>query len=106
MPSSAQLRVCVIGAGPSGCSALYNFAQLEKSGREIPEVVCFEKQEDWGGMWNFEWRTGVDKYGEPVHGSMYRYIDITKQSCDCEPKDDGIPLRNWIFVTADMNGIS
>ena len=45
-----------------------------KKAKKIPEVVCFEKQEDWGGLWNYTWRTGLDEYGEPVHGSMYRYL--------------------------------
>ena len=40
----------------------------------IPEVVCFEKQSDWGGLWNYSWRTGLDDHGEPVHNSMYRYL--------------------------------
>ena len=26
------------------------------------------------GLWNYTWRTGLDEYGEPVHGSMYRYL--------------------------------
>ena len=51
-------RVCVIGAGPSGMSALYQFKQLEMKGQEIPEIVCFEKQSDWGGLWKYSWRTG------------------------------------------------
>ena len=25
-------------------------------------------------MWNYTWRTGLDRNGEPVHGSMYRYL--------------------------------
>jgi cation diffusion facilitator CzcD-associated flavoprotein CzcO len=25
-------------------------------------------------MWNYTWRKGLDKNGEPVHGSMYRYL--------------------------------
>lgn len=25
-------------------------------------------------MWNYTWRTGIDENGEPVHGSMYRYL--------------------------------
>ena len=25
-------------------------------------------------MWNYTWRTGLDEHGEPVHGSMYRYL--------------------------------
>ena len=51
-------RVCVIGAGPSGMSALYQFKQLEMKGQEIPEIVCFDKQSDWGGLWKYSWRTG------------------------------------------------
>src|SRR4029077_12442222 len=35
---------------------------------------CFEQQSDWGGLWNYTWRTGLDEHGDPVHGSMYRYL--------------------------------
>ncbi len=68
------LRIAIIGAGPSGLAQLRAFESAERQGIEIPEVVCFEKQEDWGGMWNYTWRTGLDEYGEPVHASMYRYL--------------------------------
>jgi len=67
-------RVAVIGAGPSGTAALRAFQSSAKKGEAIPEVVCFEKQADWGGQWNYSWRTGLDEYGEPVHSSMYRYL--------------------------------
>ncbi len=67
-------RVAVIGAGPSGLAQLRAFATARDKGEEIPEIVCFEKQDDWGGLWKYTWRTGVDEYGEPVHGSMYRYL--------------------------------
>ena len=67
-------RVAIIGAGPSGLAQLRAFASAEAEGAEIPELVCFEKQDDWGGLWNYTWRTGVDEYGESVHGSMYRYL--------------------------------
>ena len=50
------------------------FKSAEKKGEEVPEIICFEKQEDWGGLWNYTWRTGVGKYGEPTHGSMYKYL--------------------------------
>ena len=59
MAPAGKPRVCVIGAGPSGCSTLFNFVELEKSGVEIPEIVCYEKQDDWGGLWNYSWRTGI-----------------------------------------------
>ncbi|MGO8504101.1 NAD(P)-binding domain-containing protein [Rhizobium leguminosarum] len=67
-------RVAVIGAGPSGLAQLRAFQSAAQKGAEIPEIVCFEKQSDWGGLWNYTWRTGLDEYGEPVHGSMYRYL--------------------------------
>jgi len=67
-------RVCVIGAGPSGLSVLCWFSKMKRDGKEIPEVVCYEKQSNWGGLWNYTWRTGMDQHGEPVHGSMYRYL--------------------------------
>jgi len=50
------------------------FQSAARKGAKIPEVVCFEKQDDWGGLWNYTWRTGLDEHGEPVHGSMYRYL--------------------------------
>ncbi|XP_046654592.1 senecionine N-oxygenase-like isoform X2 [Daphnia pulicaria] len=74
MDHPATARIAIIGAGPSGLSQMRAFALLESSGQKIPEIVCFEKQNDWGGMWNYTWRTGFDKYGEPVHGSMYRHL--------------------------------
>ncbi|WP_239464020.1 NAD(P)-binding domain-containing protein [Glutamicibacter protophormiae] len=50
------------------------FESARKAGRSVPEIVCYEKQDDWGGQWNFSWRTGIDKYGEAVHSSMYRNL--------------------------------
>ncbi len=67
-------RIAVIGAGPSGLAQLRAFQSAKAKGAEIPEIVCFEKQENWGGLWNYNWRTGLDEYGEPVHNSMYRYL--------------------------------
>lgn len=67
-------RIAVLGAGPSGLAQLRAFQAAQAAGAEIPEVVCFEKQSNWGGLWNYTWRTGLDEYGEPVHGSMYRYL--------------------------------
>lgn len=67
-------RIAVIGAGPSGLAQLRAFQSAQAKGEEIPEIVCFEKQENWGGLWNYTWRTGLDEFGEPVHCSMYRYL--------------------------------
>ncbi len=67
-------RIGIIGAGPSGLAQLRAFEAAKNNGEKVPEIVCFEKQSNWGGMWNFTWRTGVGKYGEPLHGSMYKYL--------------------------------
>ena len=67
-------RVAIIGAGPSGLAQLRAFQSAKQNGEDIPEVVCFEKQSNWGGLWNYTWRTGLDEHGEPVHCSMYRYL--------------------------------
>ncbi|XP_060586115.1 trimethylamine monooxygenase-like [Ruditapes philippinarum] len=67
---NTKKRICVIGAGPSGMSTLYHFANKMGSGSDI-ELVCYEKQNDWGGLWNYSWRTGTDEYGELCHNGMY-----------------------------------
>ncbi len=67
-------RTAVIGAGPCGLAALHAFELARLDGADVGEVVCFEKQSDWGGLWNYTWRTGLDSHGDPVHGSMYRYL--------------------------------
>ena len=67
-------RIAIIGAGPSGLAQLRAFQSAKEKGAEIPEIVCFESQDEWGGLWNYTWRTGMDEYGEPVHCSMYRYL--------------------------------
>ncbi len=69
-----KTRVAIIGAGPSGLAQLRAFQSAAAKGEDIPEVVCFEKQDNWGGLWNYTWRTGLDENGEPVHCSMYRYL--------------------------------
>lgn len=67
-------RICIIGAGPSGLAQLRAFQSAAEKGAEIPGIVCYEKQSNWGGLWNYTWRTGVDEHCNPCHGSMYRYL--------------------------------
>jgi len=67
-------KVAIIGTGPCGLSMLRAFEQAESKGEKIPEIVAFDKQSDWGGLWNYSWRTGSDEYGDPIPNSMYRYL--------------------------------
>ncbi|CAF3594950.1 unnamed protein product [Rotaria socialis] len=65
------MRIAICGAGPSGLSQLHAFECVRQNGDPIPDIVCFEKQSDLGGQWNYSWRTGLNEYSEPVHSSMY-----------------------------------
>ncbi len=67
-------KIAIIGAGPCGLAQLRAFKSAEEIGTDVPEIVCFEKQENWGGLWNYSWRTGLDRHGEIAHSSMYRYL--------------------------------
>ena len=67
-------RICIIGAGPSGLAQLRAFQSAAEKGADIPDIVCYEKQPDWGGLWRYSWRTGVDEHCNPCHASMYRYL--------------------------------
>ena len=49
-------RVAIIGAGPSGISALRAFSTARDNGEDVPEITCLERQSDWGGQWKFTWR--------------------------------------------------
>ena len=42
-------RIALIGAGPSGIAVMRAFQSAAQKGEDIPEIVCFEKQDDWGG---------------------------------------------------------
>ena len=64
MNPQLPFRVAIIGAGPAGLALMRAFSLAEDSGVQIPEIVCFEKQNDWGGMWNLTWKTGLDQNGE------------------------------------------
>ena len=65
------VRVCIIGGGPCGMLTLCFYNRLKAEGAPV-SVTCYEKQEKPGGLWNFTWRTGVDKYGEPLQNGQYR----------------------------------
>lgn len=68
-------KIAILGAGPSGLAQLRAHEAARKAGvKDLPEIICYEKQNAIGGMWNYNWRTGLDRNGEPVHGSMYRYL--------------------------------
>ena len=65
-----KLRIAIIGAGPCGLAQLLALKKAEEEQRV--ELVCFERQSDWGGLWLYSSMVGLDAYGEPIHSSMYQ----------------------------------
>ena len=55
----SKAKVCLIGAGPSGMSVMFHMNRLAQQGLQVPEIKCYEKQSNWGGLWNYSWRTGT-----------------------------------------------
>lgn len=77
--SENTLVVGVIGAGPSGLSVLNAFnkelERLQASKEDVNfKVVCFDKQSQPGGLWNYSWQSSTDENGIAVHNSMYRHL--------------------------------
>ncbi|XP_076659167.1 senecionine N-oxygenase [Halictus rubicundus] len=64
------MKIAVIGAGSAGLAALRHCT----SGTFDCEVVCYEKTEQVGGTWVYRDETGLDKYGLPIHTSMYNNL--------------------------------
>ncbi|XP_078048296.1 senecionine N-oxygenase [Augochlora pura] len=64
------MKIAVIGAGSAGLAALRHCT----SGAFNCEVICYEKTEQVGGTWVYREETGVDKYGLPIHTSMYNNL--------------------------------
>lgn len=71
------MRVAIIGAGSAGLAALRQcMLHLNTSNRvqddcRITEIICYEKTDKIGGTWVYIPETGVDRYGLPIHSSMY-----------------------------------
>ena len=61
-----KIRVCVIGAGTAGLSAVKNSLDHHL------EVVCYERNENVGGTWIYENTDITVQTDEEVHSSMYQ----------------------------------
>ena len=68
----SKTRVCIIGAGPCGLSAIRAFTKIPESDQF--EIVCYEKQNQIGGLWNASWKIGVDNHGNMIHSAQYHHL--------------------------------
>ena len=69
-----HILVCCVGSWQYTIDHVGFISSMCFDWQVIPEIVCYEKQSSFGGLWNYSWRTGSDEHGETVHGSMYRCV--------------------------------
>lgn len=62
--------VAIIGCGAAGLAALRHFS-AEGSAFTC---VAYEQTDSVGGTWVYTDQVGIDKYGLPVHSSMYKSL--------------------------------
>ena len=68
------MRIAIIGAGSAGLAALrHSIGLKDKDGSPIT-VVCYEKTNQIGGTWVYTSEIGVDRFGLPIHSSMYKNL--------------------------------
>lgn len=69
MKRDLSARVCVIGAGPSGITAIKNLLQAGLS-----NIVCYEKQDQVGGNWVFSPRLSHSSVYETTHVISSKFL--------------------------------
>uniref|UniRef100_A0A182TSG8 Flavin-containing monooxygenase n=1 Tax=Anopheles melas TaxID=34690 RepID=A0A182TSG8_9DIPT len=70
------MSYCIIGAGMAGLAAARRVLEIGA------QVTIFERMDQLGGTWIYTDEVGVDRYGLPVHTSMYRGLrtNLPKES--------------------------
>ncbi|MEL6862980.1 MAG: NAD(P)-binding domain-containing protein [Bacteroidota bacterium] len=76
--SNSNISVCVIGAGPSGITAIKNVLQVG-----VSKVVCYEQNDQVGGNWIFS----TDK----THSSVYETTHIITSKTMSQYSDYPMP---------------
>lgn len=80
--NTSNKKIAVIGAGPAGICQMVAFSKAKMKGMEIPTIVCYEKQSQYGGQWNYDWRIGFGEHGDFVHSGMYKNL-LTNAPKEC-----------------------
>lgn len=62
--------MAIVGCGAAGLAALKHFTA---EGSPFT-CVSYEQTDNVGGTWVYTDRVGKDKYGLPVHSSMYKSL--------------------------------
>mmetsp|Transcript_162194 Transcript_162194/g.515323 ORF Transcript_162194/g.515323 Transcript_162194/m.515323 type:complete len:838 (+) Transcript_162194:58-2571(+) len=88
LADKCKVRVAIIGAGPSGLSALWAFKDALNPLDNV-EIVCFEKSDCIGGQWSFD--PSIPRSSQ-THTSMY------KDLCSNGPKEAGSEYLDYSYL--------
>ncbi|XP_035895834.1 senecionine N-oxygenase-like [Anopheles stephensi] len=89
------MSYCIIGAGMAGLAAARRV--LEAGG----EVMIFERMDQIGGTWIYTDEVGVDRYGLPVHTSMYRGLRTNLPKEVMGYPDFPIPAQSASYIASE-----
>lgn len=89
------MKLCVIGAGAAGLSAIKNGVE------HGCEVTCFELSDKVGGLWNLTDQIGTDENGVEIHSSMYHGL-VTNLPIEVMSYPDlSFPAQKESYVASD-----
>ncbi|XP_075229097.1 uncharacterized protein LOC142328861 [Lycorma delicatula] len=91
-------KVAVIGGGAAGlCAARHCTAPVGVEGG----VTVFEQSSQLGGTWVYTEETNIDRYGIPVHTSMYKNLRTNLPKEIMGFPDFPIPERDESYIPAE-----
>ncbi|XP_052871909.1 senecionine N-oxygenase-like [Anopheles cruzii] len=86
---------CIIGAGMAGIAAARRVLDLGA------QVTIFERMEQIGGTWVYTDDVGTDRYGLPVHTSMYRGLRTNLPKEVMGYPDFPVPAQTDSYIVSD-----
>lgn len=89
------MRLCVIGAGTAGLTAIRQGIKFGCS------VTAFEQSDKIGGTWVYDENIGKNKYGIDVHSSMYAGLHTNLPKEVMGAPDFPIPPQEKSYISAE-----
>ncbi|XP_058065614.1 senecionine N-oxygenase-like [Anopheles bellator] len=86
---------CIIGAGMAGIAAARRVLELGA------QVTIFERMDQIGGTWIYSDEVGTDRYGLPVHTSMYRGLRTNLPKEVMGYPDFPVPPQTDSYIVSD-----
>lgn len=92
------MRICVLGFGAAGLAAARHATSNSRSVKH--ECIVFEQTDKLGGTWVYTEDVGQNKYGLPIHTSMYKSLRTNLPKEVMGYPDFPIPEQERSYLTA------